>query len=690
MKHIALLAWVVVLTLPVCALSAEPADVDGLIRELRSIKVERRVQAAEALGELGALAAPAVRSLTAALHDPSPVVQIEALLALGHIGSSAKVAVPDLVNLVEGDDPDLKAAAIETLGSIGHDARDGAPALLNLLKGEDESLATSAGLALARILPEENDDLHDAIPVLVRALKSDEEHVRSEAVAALAATGKVALPLLIKLVKNEAQDGGSAWQAAAALQAIGPRAHPAIAALVAALKSNNENVVVHAAGALGAIGPAAKAAVPNLQKLLDSQSALIRTHAASALGDLGPAAVDAVEDLAGLLEEHDEGVRREAAEALGKIGPAAKAAVPALLGALEDDAGSVTVHAAWALSRIGPEAVPQLLEALNNENLRQLVVAVLGDIGPAAKSAVDRLTGFLSEPDLDPDFGREVLLAFAKIGPDAKDAAPALLKILGDEENSLRPGAAYALAKMGIEEAVPLLLKALPKVDDPEMRIVVPVALMLLNPEKAAYIKLALPRLIDLLGHETNPVRYEAAAAIARIGPRAAAAVPTLSAALEDPDAAIRGEFLTALGAIGPDAAAALPAILKALADHEPAVRSSATYAIGQLGGAAKEAIPLLERNLTSHDEFLQFVSAWALVHVDPKQKGLAERCLAPLLTGLKSHDPRARSEAAEALGLLGPSARPAVPALKELAQDKDQDDSVREAVAAALKKIVR
>src|SRR5262249_7890829 len=137
--------------------------------------------------------------------------------------------------------------------------------------------------------------------------------------------------------------------------------------------------------------------------------------------------------------------------------------VPALLGALEDDAGSVTVHAAWALSRIGPEAVPQLIEALKDEAHRQLIVAVLGDTGPAAKPVVDRLVEFLSEPDLDADFGREILLTLSKIGPGAAEAAPRLLEILADEENSLRPGAAYALAKMGIREAVPFLIKALPR-----------------------------------------------------------------------------------------------------------------------------------------------------------------------------------------------------------------------------------
>ena len=68
----------------------------------------------------------------------------------------------------------------------------------------------------------------------------------------------------------------------------------------------------------------------------------------------------------------DEAVRRESAEALGKIGPAAKSAVSQLIAALRDDAGTVTVHAAWALGQIGAPAVPPLIMALDDKDLRHL------------------------------------------------------------------------------------------------------------------------------------------------------------------------------------------------------------------------------------------------------------------------------------------------------------------------------
>jgi hypothetical protein len=80
--------------------------------------------------------------------------------------------------------------------------------------------------------------------------------------------------------------------------------------------------------------------------------------------------------------------------------------------------------------------------------------------------------------------------------------------------------------------------------------------------------------------------------------------------------------------------------------------------------------------------------SAWALVEINPRLRGLAERCLEPLTRGLRQSDAVARSRAAEALGKLGPAAMAAVPALEELALD--QDETVRESAAAAIRKIAR
>jgi HEAT repeat protein len=162
--------------------------------------------------------------------------------------------------------------------------------------------------------------------------------------------------------------------------------------------------------------------------------------------------------------------------------------------------------------------------------------------------------------------------------------------------------------------------------------------------------------------------------------------VPKLAETLTDPDPAIRSEVLSALAAIGPASAQAVPAILPQLATMELPVRCSASFAVGSIGPTAKEAIPLLEKNVQEQDDFLQMASAWALVRIDPKREGLAAQCLDPLTKALKFPDPRARSEAALSLAMMGRAAQPARTALQELA--RDPDETVRKSVAEALKTI--
>jgi tetratricopeptide (TPR) repeat protein len=205
------------------------------------------------------------------------------------------------------------------------------------------------------------------------------------------------------------------------------------------------------------------------------------------------------------------------------------------------------------------------------------------------------------------------------------------------------------------------------------MATVAPIALAVLSPDNDAYVKVALPKVIEILGHKSNLLRFEAASALLVLGPKAAAAVPKLAAGLQDPDPTIRGSFLAALAAIGPESASELPAILRALNDPADPVRYSACHTIGRIGAEAREAIPLLEKNLHDRDEILQIASAWALVKIDPQRQGLAAECLDPLTRALKLADPQARAEAAAALGEIGPTATPAAPSLEALAQDPDE-----------------
>jgi HEAT repeat protein len=138
------------------------------------------------------------------------------------------------------------------------------------------------------------------------------------------------------------------WQArvgaAYALAQIGPRARASVPALAEALTDEHPRVREEAARALGKVGVDARAAAFRLVAALKDRDPAVRAAAAEA----------AVQPLIGVLQQGDLDKRLAAARILGDIGPTAKAAVPVLLEALNDR--QVRFAAAEALKRIDPGA----------------------------------------------------------------------------------------------------------------------------------------------------------------------------------------------------------------------------------------------------------------------------------------------------------------------------------------------
>ena len=117
MKKLA--AWAVFTCLLLLTSPAAQAEsIETLIKGLKSENPEQRIQAAEALKEMGPLAAPAVPALLESLHGKDLAVQHEALAALEKIGPAAHSAVPELVKLLENKDKArLHSGAIDALGA---------------------------------------------------------------------------------------------------------------------------------------------------------------------------------------------------------------------------------------------------------------------------------------------------------------------------------------------------------------------------------------------------------------------------------------------------------------------------------------------------------------------------------------------------------------------------------------------
>ena len=193
----------------------------------------------------------------------------------------------------------------------------------------------------------------------VIALEDSDVRVRRRAIADLALHTTVGAETILRIVdicKRHHGEVGLQRTSFEALEALGPRAAPAIPFLTSVLLDEEDPPSIndpswYAGLALRAMGPAAAPAIPSLLKALRSEVLF---------------------------------TRKVAIEALGAIGPEAGVAVPVLFDmALHDKGGgliwSIQDKAKRALAKIGAPAVSLLLDALTNEcdRRRELAAEVL-------------------------------------------------------------------------------------------------------------------------------------------------------------------------------------------------------------------------------------------------------------------------------------------------------------------------
>ena len=225
--------------------------------------------------------------------------------------------------------------------------------------------------------------------------------------------------------------------------------------LIAVLETGSDDARFDAALALADLGSQAAAAVPALMKQLRRDAGGTQASV-DALVRVGRAAVPA---LAQLLDDRDRHVQQAAWEALAEIGPDAADAIATLLKRL-DEKESDPVHN-WmivhtetcgfaiassypreveALAAMKSRAVEQLLPSLahKNRSVRGGVVFALGEMGPEARDAAAALIRGLeretASPKPDSDLQSMYIWALGQIGPPAKAAVPLLQKTLAEYE----------------------------------------------------------------------------------------------------------------------------------------------------------------------------------------------------------------------------------------------------------------
>lgn len=189
-----------------------------------------------------------------------------------------------------------------------------------------------------------------------------------------------------------------------------------------------------------------------------------------------------------------------------------------------------------------------------------------------------------------------------------------------------------------------------------------------------------IPSLIAKLQSPDVTVRAESADDLRTLGSRATAATPALSKLLDDPSPVVRMSAAAALLRISPKDASAASVLSKGLDSTEAAVRCQAVRAVGLAGDAAAPLASKLAQLLTDADELTRLATLQTIATLGPAAAG-AWSAVAKLLD-----DPQMAVDAADALGRIGPPARPA---LKRLAQMLSADDkNVRWAAVRAMSQI--
>ncbi|MFN8061040.1 MAG: DUF2961 domain-containing protein [Vicinamibacterales bacterium] len=185
----------------------------------------------------------------------------------------------------------------------------------------------------------------------------------------------------------------------------------------------------------------------------------------------------------------------------------------------------------------------------------------------------------------------------------------------------------------------------------------------------------------------SNDAQAERARTLRRIGERAALAsgdLDTLTSALSGTDAELREAALWSFGQLRAAAAPAQTAIVAALADPSPVARGLAALALRDLGPLARPSVDALVTALRDSDTGVRMAAADAIT----RQGHDAQPAFEALLAAARVPDehPHVQRSVANALGAIGPDAKSAVPALRELAKIP----RVRWAAEAAIKKIER
>jgi HEAT repeat protein len=325
--------------------------VPNLIKALGQGDKTTRLEAAKALGDLEAEAAPAAPALARMSRDPDVDVRWRAVKTLGMIHADPKISLPVFRAALQDKDWGMRMTGLEALGQQSPTCQQAVDDLDGALGSDYKDVREEAAVALLRVRPQHE----KALQVLKQRLE-EKDGGRTFIIHKLTGLGVAAKPLLPALIACLKDNYGAVRMVAAEVLGdwqISPTV--TVPALAGALKDDNDDVRTFAAQSLRKFGVKARMAVPALIEVIKKdKNDVCRGAATQALGEIAPPVPASSPDLAALLSDKNPDIRLFAAQSLGQIGAGAKETAPALAELAKKDADhNVRLTAINALLGIG-------------------------------------------------------------------------------------------------------------------------------------------------------------------------------------------------------------------------------------------------------------------------------------------------------------------------------------------------
>ncbi len=395
------------------------------------------------------IGAPAVPHLVSTFEGRCKViVDPKVIRVLTLLGPKAKAAAPALAARMDIATGVLRVRIAQALYTVNGSHQAALNVIHDALKSSDQTQKAEALQALVELQPKSK----VLVPSVMSIFAGDDERLYSSAMSIMLSIGEPAVPALIEgLSKYDAKHGVYVLYT---LHNMGPSASAAVPTLIKILNGNDRPLAVQAAQSLPRFGPEAKQATSHLLAGLKIDHAVFRLACADALSQIDADQIPhAISPLIEVLRRGNVNEKQQVLALLARFGAQAKPAIPTLHDLLKTEPLPMRVTIAGTLNlidrkQIGP-AMPSLIEALNAKQehhaMQRIAVRLLASVGPDAKDAVPALKELLKASLKGQGISSSTVIDCLKKVDAKADVMPAVIEALNSKNADEREDASFAV-----------------------------------------------------------------------------------------------------------------------------------------------------------------------------------------------------------------------------------------------------